>query len=377
MQQMNLEWLCDSPSPYNSDLFRALAQESSISLTVHYRSTTVASHPWQFDLTAGYQSRTSEHFLGIDWNILKLLFPPGVLGTANPERLFVVGGWNHPTPLILLTLLSLGFGKYVIWTDTPNLARHRGWFFSTLRSAWLRWILARAYRVMGTGKPAVAALKVMGARDSQLVVFPYWIDLHPYENPSVSSLLPEVDRPLRFISIGRILNDLKGHNLVLQALAQVNLTRQGSRCEYYIIGSGADEAAILQQAAELGLSERVKILGWLEPKAIIEQLARADVLIHPSPVHEPYGVVVIEGMAAGKAVLASNVTCAGLDRIEEGVNGFIHPAGDVKAIADHLNYFLDRPEQAAKMGQEAIETAHKWPLDNGVNIIKSFLTVGI
>jgi glycosyltransferase involved in cell wall biosynthesis len=375
MQQMNLEWLCDSPSPYNSDLFRALAQESSISLTVHYRHTTVSSHPWQFDLTAGYHSRTARNFLGIDREVLKLLFSPRFLGTTNQEQLFVVGGWNHISSFILLTLLSCGFGKYVIWTDTPNLNRPRSWFFSTLRSAWLRWILARAYRVMGTGKPAVAALKIMGARDSQLVVFPYWIDLHPYENPPVNKLLPEVDRPLRFISIGRILNDLKGHNLVLQALAQVDLTREKSRCEYYIIGSGADEAAIIQQAAELGLSERVKILGWLEPKAIIEQLAHADVLIHPSPVHEPYGVVVIEGMAAGKPVLASNVTCAGLDRIEEGVNGFIHPAGDIKTITDHLNYFLDRPEQAAKMGQEAIETAHKWPVDNGVNIIKSFLTI--
>lgn len=377
MQQVNLEWLCDSPSPYNSDLFRALAQESSISLTVHYHATTLASHPWQFDLTEGYHSLTAKHFLGIDWQVLKLLFSPGIPGAANRERLFVIGGWNHVTPFILLTLLSFGWGKYVIWTDTPNLHRDRGWVLSTLRSAWLRWILGRAYRVMGTGKPAVAALKIMGARDSQLVVFPYWIDLNPYANPPVSPLLPEVDRPLRFISIGRILNDLKGHNLVLQALAQVNLTRTGSRCEYYIIGSGADEAAILQQAAELGLSDRVKILGWLEPKAIIEQLARADVLIHPSPVHEPYGVVVIEGMAAGKAILASNLTCAGLDRIEQGVNGFIHPAGDVQTILEHLNYFLDRPEDAAKMGQEAIKTAHKWPLGNGVNIIKSFLTIEV
>lgn len=230
---------------------------------------------------------------------------------------------------------------------------------------------------MGTGKPAVEVLKIMGARDSQLVVFPYWIDLNPYKNPPASHLLPEVDRPLRFISIGRIVNDLKGHNLVLQALAQINLTRKESLCEYYVVGSGADEAAILQQAAELGLSERVKVLGWLEPKEIIEQLARADVLIHPSPVHEPYGVAVIEGMAAGKPVLASNVTCAGLDRIEEGINGFIHPAGDVKAIADHLNYFLDRPEQAAKMGKEAIETAHKWPISIGVNIIKSLCKIEI
>jgi glycosyltransferase involved in cell wall biosynthesis len=378
MQQMNLEWLCDSPSPYNSDLFRALAQESSISLTVHYRSTTVASHPWQFDLTEGYHSRTSKHFLGIDWNILKLLFSPGAVDAAAPleprERLFVIGGWSHPTQFILLTLLSFGFGKYAIWTDTPNLNRHRGFVTSIFRSAWLRWILARAYRVMGTGTPAVEALKTMGARDSQLVVFPYWIDLNPYQNPPVNKLLPEIDRPLRFISIGRILNDLKGHNLVLQALAQV---RKESLSEYYIIGSGVDEAAILQQAAELGLSERVKILGWLEPKAIVEQLALADVLIHPSPVHEPYGVVVIEGMAAGKPVLASNVTCAGLDRIEEGINGFIHPAGDVKTITDHLNYFLDRPEQAAKMGQEANETAHKWPVGNGVNIIKSFATIEV
>jgi glycosyltransferase involved in cell wall biosynthesis len=368
MQRVSIEWLCDSPSPYNSDLFRAIAEESAISLNVSYHQTNISSHPWKSGLTEGYQSRTSQHFLGLDWDLFRLLLSPLEL---DQNRLFVIGSWNHSTAIILLTMLSLGFGKYVIWSDTPNLKRHRGFLFSSLRSTWLRWILRRAYRVMGTGKPAVEALEIMGAQDSKLVIFPYWIDLDLYNNLEIHGFDPEINRPLRLISIGRIVNSLKGHDLVLNALAEIKLTRENLLCEYYIIGAGEDAEAIEQQASQLGLDGQVKVLGWLEPKDIRNELEQADVLIHPSPVHEPYGVAILEGMAAGKVILASDVTCAALDRIEEKINGFIHPAGDVKILAAHIIFFLDCPAAVSKMGQEARKTAQKWPINTGVNIIRS------
>lgn len=117
----------------------------------------------------------------------------------------------------------------------------------------------------------------------------------------------------------------------------------------------------------------MKLLGWLEPDALIAQLGEADVFIHPSPVHEPYGVAVLEAMAAGLPVLASEVTCAGLDRIEPEVNGFLHPAGHSAVLAEQILILLEAPARRADMGAAALRTAREWPLTRGVRLIRRLI----
>jgi glycosyltransferase involved in cell wall biosynthesis len=359
-----INWLCHSPSPYNADLFRCLAQQPWLDLTVHYHATSTGSHPWAADLTQGYQARSCQTRWGIDWSVIRLALRQ--MGRSQ-SHLFVIAGWAEPTAMLLLLLLSLGLGRYVLWTDTPNLGRSRSPGLAFLRNLWLRWILGRADRVMGTGEPAVRMLHRMGAAAKRLVVFPYWIDLADYQRPCSAgrSLANSV---FRLVSIGRIINDLKGHHLILQAIAKLKV-EQNLLAEYQIIGAGEDEAVIRQMAIDLGIQDQVQLLGWLEKAEIIRCLTAADAFIHPSPVHEPYGVVVLEAMACGKPVLASDLTFAARDRVEPGVNGLIHPAGDVAAIAADIAQLLQAPQRAIEMGQKARETANQWPLERAINII--------
>ncbi|MCP5451749.1 MAG: glycosyltransferase family 4 protein [Gammaproteobacteria bacterium] len=336
-------------------------------MLVHYRRLSLATHPWHSQLTEGYHYRVYQEQTGVDWRLIRLaLMSEKHLASQS----FVVAGWNHPTAWLLLTLLALRRGNFVIWTDTPNLARIRSGWFQKARRVFLRWVFGRARYIMGTGMPALRALEIMGASSAKLVNYPYWIDLNMYKTIRVIRSTP--GSPLVFLSSGRIQNDLKGHDIAIQALAVV-ARRDLVSFEYRIAGAGPDTDALLALAKTLGIGERVKLLGWLEPGELIEQMRMADIFIHPSSVHEPYGVAVIEAMTVGLPVLASDVTCAALDRVKPGVNGYIHRAGDINQLAEHIIDLATDRGRIAIMSDHAQLTAMQWPLSKGVISIKMLL----
>jgi len=222
---------------------------------------------------------------------------------------------------------------------------------------------------MGTGRPALELLQKMGAPPSKLVNFPIWIDLNLYRRPPRIRL---ADKTLIFLSCGRLENSVKGHDLAIRAFALADGERAAS-FEYRIAGAGPDAEALRQLADELGLCDRFKLLGWLDPAELIKEMRTADVLIHPSPIHEPYGVAVIEAMAAEMVVLASDVTCAALDRVDTAVNGYIHRAGDFRQLAAQIRGLLADYSTIARMSAAAGETADHFPMSKGVALLKQIV----
>jgi glycosyltransferase involved in cell wall biosynthesis len=75
-------------------------------------------------------------------------------------------------------------------------------------------------------------------------------------------------------------------------------------------------------------------------------------VVHTSIIPEPFGLVIIEGMASGKPVVA---TAAGgvLDIIEDGLNGLLVPCGDAKAISRAILQIISDPDRAKQLGMAA------------------------
>ena len=73
---------------------------------------------------------------------------------------------------------------------------------------------------------------------------------------------------------------------------------------------------------------------------------------------EPFGIVLVEAMAAGKPVVATR-TGGPLDIVEEGVTGLLVEAGDDKQLADAILELLGDPERAAAMGQAGRKRAEE------------------
>jgi glycosyltransferase involved in cell wall biosynthesis len=124
------------------------------------------------------------------------------------------------------------------------------------------------------------------------------------------------------------------------------------QCKFQIIGSamfGEEEyeAKVREQVHNLGLDTAVEFTGYCED--VYSRISNLDVLVHASTTGEPFGQVVIEGMVAGKPVVA---TSGGgiLEIVEDGKTGHLVPMGDSNSMAKAICSLLADPDGAAAMG---------------------------
>jgi len=174
-------------------------------------------------------------------------------------------------------------------------------------------------------------------------------------NPvSVPELLADpAARPARIVSLARI-GPSKGSLVLIRAFGALAAAHPGSRL--VLAGDGPQEEA-RRVAREVGVEDRVDMLGWIGPAERDALLAAATVFALPSRV-EGLPVSMLEAMAHGLPVVVTPV--GGIpDAIEDGVTGRLIPADDIDALAEALGALLDSPEAAAAMGDAARAAIHE------------------
>ena len=142
----------------------------------------------------------------------------------------------------------------------------------------------------------------------------------------------------------------KGHRHLLDAMAR--LQAAGSPCTLVLAGEGDQRAALEQQAA--GLAIDMRLLGARIDVGNL--LARANVVVLPS-LHEGMSNAVMEAMAAGRPIVASDV--GGLPELLQD-RGVLVPPGDPAALASAIGGLLGDPARAAALGAQA----RRWSRDH-------------
>jgi glycogen synthase len=115
-------------------------------------------------------------------------------------------------------------------------------------------------------------------------------------------------------------------------------------------------------AEQRGYRDRIHFTGWLSPGDVYEWYAAADILVVPSR-YEPFGMVVLEGMLHGLAVVASNVG-GPADILEHRRTGLLVPPCNVDALASALHHLVVNREDRHRMGVAAAEEVRRrwlWP----------------
>lgn len=174
----------------------------------------------------------------------------------------------------------------------------------------------------------------------------------PLERPS-----PEVQRELRqrwdipegVFTAGILarLEPYKGQMLLLDA-AKILLDR-GREFRILIGGAGSQEQALRERIQELGLSEQVKMVGFVQNVAGF--LSILDVQVNSSYV-ETSSLSVIEGMTLSVPPVASN--CQGNPwLVDDGVSGLLFESGNARDLAEKLARMMDDPERRAALGRGA------------------------
>lgn len=163
--------------------------------------------------------------------------------------------------------------------------------------------------------------------------------------------------------VGR-LAEKKGVPVLLKALARLP-AQTGIKLR--IIGGGQEEARLRALAAELDLSSRVDFLGPIPNEALAEHYRRAAIVAFPSIVaadgdQEGLGLVSVEAMACGCAVVASNLPAI-RDVVRHEQTGLLFEPGDEQGLAQALQRLADDAELREKLaaaGREFVVKRFDW-----------------
>lgn len=156
---------------------------------------------------------------------------------------------------------------------------------------------------------------------------------------------------------------IKGPIYLLRAMAEV--WKSYPRASLVYVGKGDLERELRQEVSRMGASEKVWFLGWRDD--IQEILPILDVFVLPS-LNEGMGRVLVEAMAAGRPIVASNV--GGIpDLVDQGENGFLVPPADPKALARALGFLILNPDKRREMGDRGRKMAVQFGVDSMVHKI--------
>ena len=168
---------------------------------------------------------------------------------------------------------------------------------------------------------------------------------------SLWSPLPASERPkngpLRAVFSGRLV-DWKSVDVLLDAIARIGRSTDVV-CD--VLGDGPERASLEARATSLGIRDRIVFHGWMSQGKAAEHVRRSDVLVLPS-VYECGGAVVLEAMASGIPVVATNWG-GPADYVDESSGVLVEPSSRealVVGFADALRTLASDRELCARMG---------------------------
>jgi glycosyltransferase involved in cell wall biosynthesis len=156
------------------------------------------------------------------------------------------------------------------------------------------------------------------------------------------------------VAAGRLTRQ-KGFDLLIRAFAEVAPRRPG--WELRIYGSGSDRAALERQVEEAGMTGRIRLMG--RTRRLGEAFAAASVFALSSR-FEGFGMVIVEAMAAGLAVVSFACPRGPADIITPGRDGVLVPPGDVGALARELDALMAEPDRRHALASAGRETARAY-----------------
>ena len=312
------------PSPYQRDLFEALASRGDVDLTVYYLESTMPDASWP--------GQAKEALLAPYEHVL-----PGVWVSLRGARIHFhrrVPRFDSEDYVIMSNYTSFT----AQWLMRSRL-RGRRWLFwgEILREQEVSWrksaqemLLAPLYRATAIVGMGSVAERDYRRRFPSLRHFsiPYYCDISSFSGSAVDL---RSEGQMCFCFCGQMIHR-KGVDLLLAAFQR--LINDGFDVKLLLIGREAMLPGFLNEITPETRSH-ISYAGFQPTEKLPEFFARSDIFVLPSR-HDGWGVVINQAVGAGLPVLTSDAAGAGFDLVEHNVNGLRFAAGDVNALYDAM-----------------------------------------
>lgn len=250
-----------------------------------------------------------------------------------------------PNPAALLTWLVSGCRAKLVVGYHSDIIRQRvlGKIIEPLQDL----AYARAAAILGASPGIIAASPVLTRHRERCVLLPYGMDLAPFariEPEAVAAVRQRFPGPL-VLAVGRLIY-YKGFEFLVRAMAGL-----AAPATLLIIGEGPLRGALEAEAIALGLAERVHFLGNVPDTLPYYQAC--DLFVLPSVARsEAFGLVQLEAMACGKAVINTQIEGSGVPFVSRnGETGLTVPRADSTALSAALATLLEDNALRTRFGQ--------------------------
>ncbi len=343
-------FITNIPSPYRVDFFAYLQKHyPEYEFHIIFSGAGMENRKWSVELA----ELSHYHFLKSKTLIIRKRFddryvflPVGVeklLAEIKPDLVFAME--YNPTILRAVHWCRKKRIPFISWTDgTLNSEKNIGKVQRLSRS----YIIKRAAAFVASSTASKQAQIAYGRMREMFSL------LSDGRHSEISARKGRLQR--KGTSVCGKPDPEKGLDLLLPALAETS-----EDIHLTIVGEGQERELLTEQAGKLGITDRIRFLGYVEGEPLRELYHNADVFILPTR-EDCFGLVILEAMCASLPVISSKYADGAFDLVAEGENGYIVDPEDTHAFAEDRSDFADE-NRLKEMGTRSYERAHAFAFE--------------
>lgn len=349
-------FLTNYPAPYRVHFFHELARYADVTVLFSDRKEdqTHRSSQWFVEEAGGFLRIQLEKRVKTKGG--RHLCLDVIHWLKQPWDAIVLCGYSSPT--VMLSMAYLKLKRIPFWMEVDGGlirkdSRGKYWFKKLLVGSASKWL--------STGKNTTEYLVHYGAKREAVWEYPF-TSLHTGDMPEKALSLEEkkalrqelgIKSEKMILSIGQFIHR-KGFDILLQSADKLP-----PDVGIYIVG-GQPTEEYQQMSRELGLSN-VFFEGFMKKELLLKYYQAADLFVLPTR-EDIWGLVINEAMAYSLPVITTDRCVAGLELVENGVNGYIVPVEDPEALAQKINAVFSRDWE--KMGHASREKIKPYTIEN-------------
>lgn len=288
----------------------------------------------------------SAHVLAaIGHNIVRIRALRRAIAASRPDAVISFIAESNVRVLIAAAGLRV---PVIISERTALNGHHMRGVWRTLR----RWSYPRASAIVAQTRRCAAELEALARRQVDVIANP--VSIEPGRDDDATAGNATAGRTL--LAVGR-LSPEKGFDLLIEAFAQV--APRHPDWDLVILGEGPLRAELERKVAEHELGRRIAMPGF--DAHIRRAMRRADLFVLSSR-YEGFPNALLEAMTEGLACVSFDCDAGPRELIDHRRNGWLVPAGDVRALTASLDTLMSDAELRAGLGRRAREVGSVYSL---------------
>lgn len=355
---MKVLFLTNVPSPYRVDFFNELGRYCELTVAFEGENATDRDKKWRAAEVRNFKAvflkgiRTkSDQFLCLDiFKVIKDGF----------DRI-VVGGYSTPTGMLAIEFMRLHRIPFWIEADGGMISQD-----SAIKDQVKKHFISAASGWFSSGKVTTDYFVHYGANANKVYTYPF-TSLKAEDIAADTPTMEEKNylrdklklRNKVVLTVGRFSyrgGYGKGFDVLLKAMQYMP-----NEYSLYIVGDEPTEE-FLQMKEKLG-AKNVFFVSFKTKEELKEYYKAADVFCLQTR-GDVWGLVINEAMANGLPVITTDRCVAGLELVENDVNGYIVPVEDSEILAEKISYVLKNDDVRKKMAQNSLKKIKDWTIEN-------------